>query len=74
MEEITQAAQPTFEEVKDKLENWRKNKTNHREPIPKELWQAAADLAGGHSINTVSKALRLSYACLPKEILSNVVD
>jgi len=55
---------PTLEEVRDKLENWRKIKRNHREPIPKDIWQAAAELARKHSINTVSKALRLSYADL----------
>jgi hypothetical protein len=55
---------PTVEEVRTQLENWRKNKINHREPIPKELWQAAVELAKKHSINAVSKALRLSYADL----------
>ena len=59
---------PTIEEVSSQLENWRKNKTNHREPIPKELWQAAVDLARKHSINTVSKVLRLSYADLKDRI------
>ncbi|MBM3709060.1 MAG: hypothetical protein FJW61_01360 [Actinobacteria bacterium] len=54
----------TIDEIRSQLENWRQNKRNHREPIPKELWQAAADLAKKHSINTVSKALRLSYADL----------
>ena len=56
--------QPTLEEVSAQLENWRKNKRNHREPIPKNLWQAAAELARKHSINEVSKALRISYADL----------
>jgi len=35
-------AKPNLEEIRSQLENWRKNKTNKREPIPKELWQAAA--------------------------------
>jgi hypothetical protein len=61
MEENIQSIQLTLEELKDKFESWRKNKTNHREPIPKELWQAAADLARDSSINTVSKVLHLSY-------------
>lgn len=26
---------PTLEEVSNQPENWRKNKRNHREPIPK---------------------------------------
>ena len=53
--------QPTLEEVRDKFESWRKIKRNHREPIPKDLWQAAADLARKYSVNTVSKELHLSY-------------
>ena len=57
------SSQPTLEEVGSKLDNWRKIK-RHREPIPKDLWQAAAELAKKHSINTVSKTLRLSYADL----------
>ena len=56
--------EPTLEEVSNQFENWRKNKRNHREPIPKKLWQAAAELAKKHSINQVSKALHLSYADL----------
>jgi len=58
------AFKPTLEEVSAQLEHWRKNKRNNREPIPKDLWQAAAELARRHSINTVSKVLRLSYADL----------
>jgi len=60
--------QPTLEEVRNKLEHWRKIKRNHREPIPKDLWQAAAELARKHSINTVSKALGLSYADLKDRV------
>lgn len=60
--------QPTIEEVCDKLEHWRKIKRNHREPIPKDLWQAAAELARKHSINKVSKALHLSYADLKNRV------
>ena len=33
----TSTLQPTIEEVRDKLEHWRKIKRNHREPIPKKL-------------------------------------
>ena len=61
-------AEPNLDEIRSQLENWRKNKTNKREPIPKELWQAAAKLAQKHSIATVSKELRLRYASLKKHI------
>lgn len=59
----TKSSQPTLEEVRHKLDNWCKIK-RHREPIPKDLWRAVAVLARKHSINTVSKTLRLSYADL----------
>ena len=61
-------AKPNLEEIRSQLENWRKNKTNKREPIPKELWQAAAELARAHSIAMVSKVLRLRYASLKEHI------
>jgi len=64
----TKSRQPTLEDVRSKLEHWRKVKRNHREPIPKDIWQAAADLARKHSINTVSKALRLSYTDLKDHV------
>ena len=73
MEQIIKATQPVLEEVKDKLESWRKNKVNHRQPIPKDLWQAAADLARDGSINQVSKALRLSYADLKCHVYGSSV-
>ena len=68
MEENTPSIQLTLEELKNQLEDYRKNKSYHREPIPKELWQAAADLAKKHSIATVSKELRLRYASLKEHM------
>ena len=68
MNEDTLSMQPTLDEVRNQLESWRKNKRNHREPIQKDLWQDAAELARKHSINTVSKALRLSYADLKDRV------
>ncbi len=68
MEENTQGSPLTLGELKSKLEDYRKNKSYHKEPIPKELWQAAADLARKHSIATVSKALHLRYASLKEHM------
>ena len=68
MEENTISIQPTLEEVRNQLESWRKHKINHRELMPKDLWQQAAELARKHSIATVSKALRLSYADLKERL------
>jgi hypothetical protein len=50
----TKSSQPTLEEVHHKLDNWRKIK-RHREPIPKDLWRAAAVLARKHSIKLYQK-------------------
>lgn len=64
----TPALQPTLEEVSAQLEHWRQIKRNHREPIPKKLWQAVVELSRQHSISSVSKALRLSYTDLKKHV------
>ena len=61
MDKDTPPTQPTIEEVQKKFESWRKVKRNHREPIPRDLWQAAADLARKYSVAAVSKELGLSY-------------
>jgi len=74
MEENTPNTKLTLEELKNKLENYRKNKSYHREPIPKELWQAAAELAKKNSIATVSKELRLRYTSLKEHIYSTPIS
>jgi len=61
-------SQPTIEQVREKLDRWRKIK-KHREPIPKDIWKDAAELARKHSINTVSKTLRLSYTDLKDRVM-----
>ena len=60
--------QLTLEELKKQFEDYRKNKSYNREPIPKHLWQAAADLAKIHSIATVSKELGLRYSNIKEYI------
>ena len=65
MDKNASATDPAIEEVRQRLESWRKIK-KHLEPIPRDLWQAAANLARTHSVNSVSKALRLSYMDLKK--------
>jgi len=47
--------------VRKQFEAWRSNRTSRREPIPQDLWQAAAELCREHSITRVSRQLRLSY-------------
>ena len=68
MQENTQTSPLTIEELKNQIEDYRKNKSYNRQPIPKQLWQAAADLARKHSIATVSKELRLRYSSLKEQI------
>lgn len=51
MEENIPNNELTLEELKNKFENYRKNKSYQREPIPKELWKDAAELARKHSID-----------------------
>jgi len=65
--QIIGSSQPTFEQVHERLERWRKIK-KHLEPIPKDIWQDATELARKHSINTVSKTLRLSYTDLKDRV------
>ena len=68
MQENAQTSQLTLEELKNQFEDYRKNKSYNREPIPKQLWQAAADLAKIHSIATVSKELGLRYSNIKEYI------
>ena len=60
-------SRPTIEQVGERLERWRRIK-KHREPILKNIWQDATELARKHSINTVSKTLRLSYTDLKDRV------
>ena len=62
--------QLNLEEAKNQVKDYRKNKSYNREPIPKHLWQAAADLAQKHSIVTVSKELGLRYSSRKEYIYS----
>ena len=64
----TPGTQPTLEEIKDKLENWRKTKISIREPIPQKLWQQAVELSKKHSVSCVAKTLRLSYTDLRERV------
>ncbi len=55
---------PKIETVQEHFEAWRSGRANRREPIPQQLWQAAAELCRDHSISHVCRQLRLSYADL----------
>jgi len=55
------------EQVKQRLLEWRKNK-KHREPIPEELWQLAAELSSRFGISPVARELRLNFMALKKRV------
>ena len=57
--------QPTLPEVRARFAAWRDNR-KHGRRIPEELWSAAVELTKTHSLNTVSRQLKLSYTELKK--------
>ena len=61
--------QPTLEELREKLFKWRKIKRYHREPVPKDIWKDATELAKKYSIYKVSKALSLNYVNLKTRVM-----
>jgi hypothetical protein len=48
-------------ELKKKFSDWRQNRKNKTEPIPRELWEEAAILTKNQPIAQISKALHLEY-------------
>jgi hypothetical protein len=73
MQQNTTTLQPTLEEVSTHFKHWRQIKRNHREPIPKKLWQEAIDLTLQYSLSTVSKELRLGYMDFKERINASSV-
>jgi len=47
----TPTLQPRLAEVCDQFKHWHQTRKNRREPIPQQLWQAAAQLAGRYGQN-----------------------
>ncbi len=69
MEQKSLKSKPaSLELVRYEFENFRRTRKNRREPIPEQLWGAAVALTKQHSINHISKALRLNYTDLKKHI------
>ena len=61
------ALRPAVETVRKRFQIWRK-KGPARRRIPTALWDAAVELCQDHSINKVSRALRLNYYGLKKRV------
>ncbi len=60
----------TIEELSDKLNHWRKNKTSRRERIPEEFWTEAVKLAKESSSSKVAAKLSLGANDLKKRMRS----
>ena len=59
---------PKIETIQKRFEAWRSARTNRREPIPQQLWQAAAELCRNHSVSHISRQLHLSYSDLKERV------
>jgi hypothetical protein len=58
----------TIEELSDKLNLWRKNKTSARDRIPEEFWAEAVKLAKESSSSAVAAKLSLGANDLKKRM------
>lgn len=68
MSKSTIKAGATLETVQRQFEAWRNSRTKKSQPIPEQLWQAAASLCENYSITRVCRQLRLSFADLKKRV------
>ena len=57
-----------LEAVQAQFSDWRKNRKGRRDRIPESLWDAAASLADGFSVNELSKTLRLNHSSLKERV------
>ena len=54
--------------VRRALHAWRKNRPHPRQPIPPSLWNELAGLAREHGVSAISRALRLDYYALKRQV------
>jgi hypothetical protein len=57
-------------ELKIRFETWRTNRKYLREPIPNELWNAAADLSRHYTPSLVGRVLKIDSSRLKKFLLN----
>jgi len=57
-----------LEAVQTQFSDWRKNRKGRRDRIPESLWDEAASLSDGFSVNELSKTLRLNHSSLKERI------
>jgi hypothetical protein len=58
---------PSLEQVQQRFESWRQRRKK-RTRIPQNLWKAAVALSEEYSIFHLSKALRVNYTALKKQV------
>lgn len=56
-------------EIKGRFETWRTNRKYMREPIPDELWDAAADLSRRYPPSLVGRTLKVDSSKLKKLLI-----
>ena len=66
-QDITGTDTPTIESVRREFEDWRESRKLH-EPIPTELWKAAASLCTTHRAYIIARKLRLNYTKLKEHL------
>lgn len=59
---------PSLEQVQQRFESWRQRRKK-RTRIPQNLWKAAVALSEEYSIFHLSKALRVNYTALKKQVI-----
>jgi hypothetical protein len=59
---------PNLEQVQQRFESWRQRRKK-RTRIPQNLWKAAVALSEEYSICHLSKALRVNYTALKKQVV-----
>ena len=58
---------PSIDEVREQFEDWRRSRKK-RTTIPAHLWTAAIALTERHSVNKISRSLRLNFAELRRRV------
>jgi hypothetical protein len=66
-QDITGTETPSIESVRRRFEDWREIRKLH-EPIPPELWKAAASLCTVHRAYIIARKLRLNYTKLKEHL------
>jgi hypothetical protein len=59
-------------ELKNHFETWRANRKYLREPIPDELWNAAADLSRHYPTSLVGRVLKIDPSRLKKLLIKRL--